>query len=93
MTITLPDEMRPELERRAAGYGFAKVDDYIAWVVREDLADPVHTAEDLGFRSEDELEAFVQASIDSGPPIVADAAFWADLRREVAERIARGKSA
>lgn len=92
MTITLPDALKADLERRAAGHGFATVDEYVLWLIEEEAAQPEYTHEDLGFRSQDEFEAFIQASLDSGPPITVDAAFWADLRKEVADRVARGKA-
>lgn len=92
MNITLPDELKADLERRAAGHGMS-VDEYVVWLVEEDLAETVYAAEDLGFRSQDELDAFVQASIESGPPVVADDKFWADLRRESEARVEAQKKA
>jgi hypothetical protein len=34
MTITLPDELRDELDRRAKANGFASVDQYVAELIR-----------------------------------------------------------
>jgi Arc/MetJ-type ribon-helix-helix transcriptional regulator len=91
MTITLPDEMRDDLERRAKAGGFESVDEYVAWVVQLDEPPADITPQALGFASQEELEAKLLAALNSGPRIVADEAFWADLRKEVTERAARGE--
>ncbi|MBX9628411.1 MAG: hypothetical protein K2X82_31720 [Gemmataceae bacterium] len=91
MTITLPDSLKADLERRARRSGFGTADEYVAWLVEEDAEPAEYTAEDLGFANEQELEAKLLASLAS-PPITVDETFWADLRREVAERVVRGKA-
>ena len=96
MTITLPDELRAELEQRAKASGFASVDAYVAYLVVSD--DPADASDDLpdpppgasyvvGSRAE--LEAKLQEALDSGPATEMTPADWADLRRRVAERLAR----
>lgn len=93
MTITLPDEMREELERKAKAGGFASVAEYLAWLVETDEAgESAPSPEDLGFGSQAELEAKLLASLASGPPVLATPEFWNDLRKQVAERVAGGKS-
>ncbi|MCI0701848.1 MAG: ribbon-helix-helix domain-containing protein [Planctomycetia bacterium] len=87
MTITLPDEMRDELERKAKAAGFASVSEYVWWLVRSDtVADVEPTPEDLGFASQAELEAKLLASINSGPPIRVTPEFWDEVRKDVATR-------
>ena len=89
MTITLPDSMLPDLERRARESGFLTVDEYIVSVLREDqkgaegASDEV-TAEQLGFDRPEELEAKLLASLESGPAIPATPEFWENLRARVA---------
>jgi hypothetical protein len=39
MTITLPDEMREELERKAKAGGFETVDEYSLWLLESDILD------------------------------------------------------
>jgi hypothetical protein len=82
MTITLPDDMREELERKAKAGGFLNVDDYLIWLCKSDGRDAEElTAEDLGYSSEEELEAKLIASLDSGPPVLATPELWAELRK------------
>jgi antitoxin ParD1/3/4 len=92
MTITLPDEMREELERKAQAGGFTSVEDYFVWLAKSDgTNDLALSPEDLGFRSQDELEARLLSSLASGPPVLATPEFWAELRKEASAR-AGGKS-
>ena len=87
MTITLPDEMREELERKAKAGGFQTVDDYFIWLCKADdtVANDL-TAADLGYSSEEELEAKLIAALDSGPPILATPELWAELRKGRSKR-------
>ena len=87
MTITLPDEMREELERKARAAGFPTVDEYVVWLAKSDnLEEPALAPEDLGFRNQEELEAKLLSSLASGPPVLATPEFWAQLRKDVAAR-------
>ncbi len=86
MTITLPEEMREPLERKARAAGCSTVAEYLCRLVEEDELAPA----DLGFASAEELEAKLEAALDSGPPIPVTPAFWDDLRKDVAARAARG---
>src|SRR5437870_4554458 len=92
MTITLPEAIRDELERKARTAGFESVEQYVLCLIleadeedAEDLSD-MPVPEELVIKSREDLEAKLLASLDSGPPIRVDEAFWADLRRRVAER-------
>jgi hypothetical protein len=87
MTITLPDEMREELERKAQVMGFATVDEYFVWLCKADSSDSVElTAADLGYASHEALEAKLIAALDSGPPILATPELWAELRKGRSKR-------
>ena len=86
MTVTLPDEMRAALERKAAA-GFASVDEYVADVLADD-----HDFPDPGaphFRTRAELEKLLDEGMASGPPVPADDAFWARLDTRIRERAAK----
>jgi len=101
MTITLPDEWRAGLEARAKAAGFRSVDAYVIYLVMEatrdeggpeesaalDIPDPPEDA-DYVVNSREELEAKILAGLDSGPPIPVTPAFWEDVRKRVAERLA-----
>jgi hypothetical protein len=87
MTITLPDELMVELEKKASAAGFGSPSEYVCWLVQQ--ADPTAaepTPQDLGFATEAELEAKLLAALDSGPPIPVTPGFWEELRKEVAAR-------
>jgi hypothetical protein len=89
MTITLPDEWRDELERKAKASGFATIDEYIAELVHPDSPPATPSPEDLGFGSEAELELKLLTSLDSGPSVEATPEFWASVRQRVTEQTAR----
>lgn len=86
MTITLPDELRDELERKAHRAGFATVDEYVCWLVQDPKPEGEEvTPEDLGFANEAEMEAKLLAALAS-PPITVTPDFWNQLRDKVAAR-------
>lgn len=87
MTITLPDEMKDELERKSRAAGFDTVSEYVCWLVQDPKPGGAEvTPEDLGFSNEAEMEAKLLAALNSGPPIPVTPQFWDELRKEVAER-------
>jgi hypothetical protein len=87
MTITLPDELRPDLERRAHAAGFATASEYVCWLVQQpDDTGAEPAAQDLGFADGAALEAHLIASLDSGPVVPVTPDFWNELRKEVAAR-------
>lgn len=85
MTITLPDDLKDELERKATAAGFLSASDYVCWLVRSaDVGEP--TPQDFGFADEADMEAKLQAALDSGPPILVTPDFWDELRKETIDR-------
>ena len=99
MTITLPDEMREELEARAKAAGFASPDAYVASLLMEacdgeefdeEIPDPPPGASYV-VNSREELEAKLEESLKGGPSIPVTPQFWADLRKEVEQRVAAKK--
>lgn len=87
MTITLPDEMRDELERKAKAAGLQSVNEYLVWLCKADELDSGEvTAADLGYASQEALEAKLIAALDSGPPILATPELWAELRKGRSKR-------
>ena len=93
MTITLPDELRDELERKARAAGFATILDYFLSLVPEgggvedEVADSAGP-QGLSPKTRAELEAMLDAGMNSGPPIRMTPEFWEERRRVLAERIA-----
>lgn len=85
MTITLPDEVRDGLERKARAAGFATITEYLTDLAAEPKPDAELTYADLGYSSEEELEAKLLASLAS-PPILVTPEFWTDLQKKVEAR-------
>jgi antitoxin ParD1/3/4 len=96
MTITLPDEMREELERKAQVMGFASVDEYILERVLQAFAQdsemPDHPLSKLTPRNREELERMLDEGMNSGPPIRVTPEFWEERRKELERRMASRKS-
>lgn len=94
MTITLPDERKDELDRKARAAGFATILEYLLSLVPEDESD-VQDDTDLGGPPEltpnnrAELEAMLDAGMNSGPPIRMTPEFWEERRRVQEERAAK----
>lgn len=86
MTITLPDELKDGLERKARAAGFATITEYLTDLATDADPDAELTAADLGYASEEDLEAHLLESLNSGPPILVTPEFWDELRKEVAVR-------
>jgi hypothetical protein len=92
MTITLPDEMREELERKARDAGFASVDEYVADQLSTDdivLPDPPPGAR-YSVRTREELEAKLLEGMNREGDVVAGPGFWDDRRRAAEERARAG---
>jgi hypothetical protein len=89
MTITLPDELRIRLERRARLNGYSTIEDYLAGLVEDDPADDRPGPPGISPRDRAELEAMLDDGMKSGPAVIADAAFWEERRRVLEERIAQ----
>jgi antitoxin ParD1/3/4 len=92
MTITLPDEMKNELERKARAAGFTSVDEYVFHALRDrpdehadDLRDMPVPGE-LEIKSQEDLEAKILEGLNSGPPIRVTPEFWTNLRRRAEDR-------
>ncbi len=94
MTITLPDELKDELERKARAAGFTTVLDYFLSLVPEDGAgegDDTTGSPGLTPRNRAELEAMLDAGMASGPPIRMTPEFWEERSRVHEDHIAKRK--
>ncbi|MFO0825860.1 MAG: ribbon-helix-helix domain-containing protein [Gemmataceae bacterium] len=88
MTITLPDEWREELERKAKASGFATIDEYIAELVGAEapsvaVPDPPAWAR-YSVNTQAELTAKLLEGTDTSGDVVTGPGFW-ERRREAAE--------
>lgn len=87
MTITLPDEMREPLERKARAAGCATVAEYLCRLVEGDAGPPEPSP-----KSAAELEAMLDAGMASGPPVRATPEFWEERKRVLKEQMAKRAS-
>lgn len=92
MTITLPDELRDELERKARAAGFPTVDEYIVSLVSEDespvlVPDPPPGVR-FAVRTREELEAKLLEGMNRDGDVTADADFWERRRQALQARAA-----
>lgn len=78
LRIEVSGDLHDFLEERAAERGMEDAGAYLVALASEDQAR----------RDRDAIEALVLEGLESGPVVPMDQAFWADLRREVRERVA-----
>lgn len=94
MTITLPDELKPTLERNAAAGGYASIDAYVADLVTDDAGE-TFPGERPQFTTRTELEQLLDEGMASGVAGRMDEAFWKEQRQfleaKVRERAGRTK--
>lgn len=88
MTITLPDELRDELENKAKAHGHVSVAEYVAELVHSDEApvpvpDPPAGAR-YAVNAPEDLKAKLLEGADPSGDVVAGPDFW-ERRREAAE--------
>ncbi len=88
MNIALPESLEPLVRRRVVEGGFACAEDYVRDLI---LADQEPTADwqELGDMERQEVErinGLLLKSLGSGPPVVADDAFWECMKQRVRER-------
>lgn len=79
MTITLPDELRDEQERKTRAAGFTTIAEYVCWLVQRPEAEEDVTPKELGLADPAGLETKLLASLspqqrpaDSGDPGVLE---------------------
>ena len=75
-TINIPDDLKTQAEARAAEGGYASVEEYVAAVVRTDVAS----------QADEELEALLLNRLDGGPSIPLSPELIEQFKREVRER-------
>lgn len=89
MTITLPDELKDELERKARAAGFDTILNYLLSLVPPDEGSDAVGPPELAPKNRAELEAMLDVGMSSGPPVRATAEFWEERRRVLEERTAK----
>lgn len=90
MTITLPDELKDGLERNAHAAGFATILEYLTSLATDaesDAETDLGGPPELTPKNRAELEAMLEAGMNSGPPIRMTPGFWEERRRVLEERM------
>jgi|1185.fasta_scaffold1364367_2 plasmid stability protein len=86
LTLELPDDLRRQLEARAAQSGHASIEDQVTALIREALeTDHAPGPEHLRVQSADDLTAKLREGLDSPASEVTDAD-WDDMRRRFLKR-------
>jgi antitoxin ParD1/3/4 len=78
MNISLPEPLREWVEQQVAEGGYGSVSEYMRELVRLDKRR----------KARERLSVLLQEGLDSGEPIVADAAYWAAKHAEVERLLA-----
>jgi len=89
VSITLPPELHTAAQERADEAGFASIDEYVAFLVEQALANPVPSPTP---NDERELESLLMEGIESGPAVEMTQKDWDDIRNEIRARRERRKS-
>ena len=92
MNIVLPDDLLPVIQRRAEARGFESPEAYVAALIDADRKQSL-TWDDLTETERREVQRIgdlLEKSLDSGPPIVADEAYWEAKKRRLRERRVQG---
>jgi hypothetical protein len=85
MNIVLPESLVPVVQRRAEARGFASAEAYVLALIEAD-GKPSLTWDDLTETERREVQRIgdlLEKSLDSGPSIVADEAFWEAKRQRL----------
>ena len=83
VNISMPEVVREMMKQRMAAGGYENASEYVRHLIREDLKRA----------AQEKLEMELLEGEASGPPERADAAWWAKLRAELAEKAAKRKTA
>lgn len=95
MTITLPDELKDELERKTRAAGFATIPEYLLSLVSEDespvtVPNPPPGAR-YAIQTREELESKLLEGLNREGDVTASPDFWARRRQAMESRAAGGQ--
>ncbi len=96
MTITFPDGVAERIESIARENGYPSAAEFLMKLVEDAEAEAfaqLPGPPGLSPRNRAELEAMLDAGMNSGPPIRATPEFWAEREKELEARMAKRKDA
>jgi antitoxin ParD1/3/4 len=73
MNVSLPDTLKAFVDTQVEEGDYGSASEYIRDLIREDKQR----------KFGQKLQAMIEEGLNSGPPIVADAAFWEQLHDEI----------
>ena len=76
MNISLPEGLKAFVDERVSKDGYSTSSEYVRELIR---ADQVR-------RAERELAALLREGLESGEPVAANRAYWAEKRRRITRR-------
>jgi Arc/MetJ-type ribon-helix-helix transcriptional regulator len=88
MNIVLPEFLVPHVRRRADEGGFESAEAYVLALIEADRKRSLQWADlsDTEQREVQRVGDLLEKSLDSGRPVVADAAFWETMRAHFRKR-------
>lgn len=93
MTITLPDEMKDHLDRRAKDSGYDTIDQYVIGLLIQDRGEDAEdltgmpVPAELVIKDRADFEAKILEGVNSGPGVRVTPEFWDNLRRRVQDKM------
>jgi hypothetical protein len=96
MTITLPDGIAERIEALAKQKGYSSIAEFLVGLVEEvENGDSAQTTSagppELTPKNRTDLDAMLEAAMNSGPPVRATPEFWEKRRKALEERMAKQK--
>jgi Arc/MetJ-type ribon-helix-helix transcriptional regulator len=94
MTIAFPDGMAQRIEALARQHGYSSAAEYLMKLVEDAEAESdFETAAppEVSPKDRAELEAMLEAGMNSGSPVRATPEFWEERRKVLEERMAKRK--
>lgn len=92
MTIAFPDGVAQHIEALALQHGYSSAAEYLMKLVEDAERDSEAIASpEVSPKNRAELEAMLEAGINSGSPVRATPEFWEDRRKVLEERMAKRK--
>lgn len=94
MTITFPEGVAERIERVARANGYPSAAEFLMSLIEEAEAEAAFLAQlpgppGLSPRSRAELDAMLEAGMNSGPSVRVTPEFWEERRKELEERMAK----
>jgi antitoxin ParD1/3/4 len=81
LNVSLPEPMRDWIEAQVKGGRYGNASEYVRELIRRDQER----------QAQERLERLLLEGLDSGPATPMTEGDWADLRAEVAKRVARNR--